>query len=128
MATAHSESTYRRSYIGIWALGAVAFAGLIVAGFPLVGVGAFVVAAVAAVAFQGTYGGVLFDERDRTTLQEAGANTIAVLGMTSAVVFPTFTALHALGVYTWPAWLTPIAWFVTALFGVWLLMLLLARR
>jgi uncharacterized membrane protein len=128
MATTYSESTYRQSYIGIWALGAVAFAGLIVAGLPLVGVATFVAAAVGAVGLQQTYGGVLFDERDQTTLREAGANTIAVLGMTSAVVFPTFTALHALGLYTWPAWLTPIAWIVTALFGVWLVMLLLARR
>ncbi|MFD1586078.1 DUF2178 domain-containing protein [Halorientalis brevis] len=128
MPSTHSESTYRRSYIGSWLAGTVAFAGLIVAGYPVVGAVAFGVAALVAINLQRGYEGPLFDERDEDIVKEASANTISIFGVTSAVVFPTMTALTALGMFEWPWWLTPIAWFVTALYLVWGLNLLLARR
>jgi len=128
MTSRRSESTYRRSYVGTWLAGTVAFVALIVAGYPVVGAVAFGVAAFVAIGLHGQYGGPLFDERDAEIIETASANTISVFGIASAVVFPTMTALHALAVYQWPGWLTPIAWFVTALYLVWGLNLLLARR
>ena len=122
------ESTYRRSYIGSWIAGTLAFVGLIVAGYPVAGAVAFGLAAVVAINLHRGYEGPLFDERDEQIITEASANTISIVGITSGVFFPTMTALHALGVSQWPAWLTPIAWFVTALYGVWGLNLLLARQ
>lgn len=123
-----NESTYRRSYIGIWLAGTLAFVALLVAGYPVAGAGAFGLAALAAIALHRGYRGPLFDERDAEIIETASANTISIVGMTSGVFFPTMTVLHALEVYQWPTWLTPIAWFVAGLYGLWGLNLLLARR
>ena len=113
--TTGSETTYRRLYIGLWVLSGVAFGGGIVVGDPLVGVGAFVALGLAALLTFRRYDGPLFDERDERRQAAASKRTLAVMGVASALVFPGVTALWALGVVEWPAWLTPIAFFVAAL-------------
>jgi uncharacterized membrane protein len=114
-ATPASEATYRTLYIGLWALSGVALAGGIVAGYPLVGVGAFAVAALAALLTFRRYDGPLFDERDEHRQAAASKRTLGIMGIGAALVFPAVTALWALGVVAWPLWLTPIAFFVAAL-------------
>jgi uncharacterized membrane protein len=111
----NSETTYRRLYSVLWGLSGVALAGGIVVGYPLVGVGGFAALALAALLTFHRYDGPLFDERDERRQAAASKRTLAVMGVTSAVVFPGVTALWALGVVEWPLWLTPIAFFVAAL-------------
>ncbi|MFC7138031.1 DUF2178 domain-containing protein [Halobaculum litoreum] len=110
-----SERTYRLLYIGLWALSGVALAAGVVAGYPLIGVGAFAALGLAALLTFRRYDGPLFDERDERRQAAASKRTLAVMGVTSAVVFPGVTALWALGVVEWPLWLTHIAFFVAAL-------------
>jgi len=124
--TATTTTTYRRTYFGLWLGSGLLFAALIVAGYPLVGVGAFAFGALAATALEHR-SPKLFDERDTTIFHEAGANTIAVVGLGSAVLFPTMTALRALGVVAWPLWLAYLGWFVTGLFAIWGCALAVAR-
>jgi hypothetical protein len=128
-----SETTTRRAgnprltYVGLWAVGTALYVGLLVAGFVIAAAVGFGLFAATAVTYHHTRDSPLFDERDRAVLQEAGANTISVFGIGSAIVFPT-AALWAAGVIRWPDWLTPIALFVGGFFLVWLAMLALARR
>jgi uncharacterized membrane protein len=110
-----NESTYRRLYIGLWALSGVALGGGVVVGSPLVGVGAFAALGLAALLTFRRYDGPLFDERDERRQAAASKRTLGIMGVTSALVFPGVTALWALGVIEWPLWLTPIAFFVAAL-------------
>jgi uncharacterized membrane protein len=113
--TTGSETTYRKLYIGLWALSGVALGGGIVAGYPLVGVGAFVALDLVALLTFRRYDGPLFDERDERRQAAASKRTLGIMGVSSALVFPGVTALWALGVVEWPLWLTPIAFFVAAL-------------
>jgi uncharacterized membrane protein len=115
MTTATTETRYRRLYAGLWVLSGVSLGGLIVAGYPLAGVAAFVACIVAAVGAFRYYDGPLFDERDRRIQAAASKRTLAVMGIGSAVVFPSATALWALDVIEWPLWLTPVAFFVAVL-------------
>jgi uncharacterized membrane protein len=117
----------RSTYVALWALGAVLYAGLLVVGYPLVAVGAFAVCGIGAMALQAHSDRPTFDERDRAVFGEAGRNTIALLGMGSAVVFPTMVVLDALGYAEWPVWLAYAGYFVAGLFAVWLAFVLLAR-
>jgi len=110
-----TETTNRRLYIGLWMLLGIVLAGLIVIGRPLLGVVAFVGCAVAALAVFRRYDGPLFDERDRRRQAAASKRTLGIMGMSAAIVFPSVTALWALGVIAWPLWLSPIAFFVAAL-------------
>ena len=114
-STNNSETTYRTLYIGLWAFSGVVLAGGIVADYPLLGVGTFVALGLAALLTHRRYDGPLFDERDEHRQAAASKRTLAVMGITSAVVFPGVTALWALGIVEWPLWLTPIAVFVAAL-------------
>lgn len=120
------EST-RSTYVALWAVGSVLYAGLLLAGYPLVGVAAFVVGAVAAMALQHRADAPTFDERDREVLDEAGRHTVALLGMASAVVFPTMVVGEVLGYVEWPPWLAYAGYFVAVLFAVWGVFVLLAR-
>ena len=113
--TTNYESTYRSLYTGLWVLSGVSLAGFIVAGYPLVGVGSFVVLGLAALLLVRQYDGPLFDERDDHRQAAASKRTLGIMGVTSAIVFPSLTALWALGLVEWPVWLTPIAFFVAAL-------------
>lgn len=126
MTATPTLTTYRRTYFGLWMGSGLLFAACIAAGYPLVGVGTFALGALAATALQHR-SPRLFDERDTTIFHEAGANTIAVVGMSSAVFFPTMTALWALDVIAWPLWLAHLGWFVTGLFAIWGLTLTVAR-
>jgi uncharacterized membrane protein len=110
-----TEKLYRRLYVGLWVLSGVSLAGGIVAGYPLVGVGAFVVAFVAATGVFLAYDGPLFDERDRRLQESASRRTLTIMGLSAAVVFPAVTAAWALNIIAWPLWLTPIAFFIAAL-------------
>ncbi|WP_267643630.1 DUF2178 domain-containing protein [Haloarchaeobius amylolyticus] len=112
---ATDELTYRRLYIGLWILSGVALGALVALGEPLAGVAAFVACAVGALVLFRRYSGPLFDERDQRQQEAASQRTLAIMGMSSAVVFPTVTALWGLGIIEWPVWLTPIAFFVAAL-------------
>jgi uncharacterized membrane protein len=123
-----SVSNPRRTYVALWALATALYVGLLVAGYVVAGVVAFAALALAAVAYHRRTDRALFDERDEAVLQEASANTVALLGQVSAVVFPATAALWALGYVAWPTWLTPVALFVAGLFVVWVGMILLARR
>jgi uncharacterized membrane protein len=116
-ATATTERTHRRAYAGLWALSGLVLAGAIVAGYPLAGVAGFYLFALGATLVARRYTGPLFDERDRTINRRAASQTLGLLGVGSAVLFPTLTALVALGVVEWPAWLTPIALFVPVVYG-----------
>lgn len=111
----NGESTYRSLYVVLWALSGVALGGGIAINYPLVGVGAFVTFALAALVTFRRYDGPLFDERDSRQLAAASKRTLAIMGVTSAIVFPTVTALWALNIIEWPLWLTPIAFFVAVL-------------
>ncbi len=114
--------------MALWALGFVLYAGLIVAGYPIAGVAGFAVCGVAALAYVGTRDRAMFDERDGRLLGHASANTIQLLGVVSAVVFPSMVALDALGVAAWPTWLGYFGYFVAGLFAVWVAFLLVERR
>jgi uncharacterized membrane protein len=122
----HTVST-RSLYAAFWAVGSALYAALIAAGYPLVGVGAFVTGAVAAIALGHRSDRPTFDERDRAVFDEAGRHTMAAIGMTSAVVFPTMVAARALGYVTWPEWFYYAAYFIAGLFAVWGAFVLLAR-
>lgn len=126
-ASPSSFASTRTTYVALWALGTALYAGLLVAGYPLVGVGAFVVAAAAAIGLQASSDAPTFDERDREVFGEAGRHTIALLGMAAAVVFPTMVVASALNYAEWPIWLAYAGYFVAGLFAVWLAFLLLAR-
>jgi uncharacterized membrane protein len=89
--------------------------GLIIAGYLLSAVGAFVARIVAAVAVFRRYEGTLLGERDQRLQEAASKRTLAVIGISAAIVFPLVTVLWALGVIDWPACLTPIAFFVALL-------------
>lgn len=125
--TATSKTNRNRlTYIGLWALAAVAAVVLPVGGYPVAGAVAFF--ALGGATFALGPPEAMFDERDTDIVEEASANTIQVLGISSAVVFPTVSVLAALGYIKFPAWLSSIGMFVALLFALWLGFLLLARR
>ena len=125
--TATSKTNRNRlTYIGLWALAAAAAVVLPVGGYPVAGTVAFFVLGGATFALGRPES--MFDERDADIIEEASANTIQVLGISSAVVFPTVSVLAALGYIEFPPWLGLIGLFVALLFVLWASFLLLARR
>lgn len=110
-----TERLYRGSFVGLWVCSGVALAVGIVVGHPLAGVAGFVGCGVASLVLFTRYERPLFDERDEARRAAASRRTLAVVGVGSAVVFPTVTTLWALDVIGWPRWLTPIALFVAGL-------------
>ena len=124
------ERTERRrlTYVGLWALGTVAFVGLTVGGYPALGTVAFFALGAAAVALHGASEAILFDERDAEILRTASTNTIQVFSYGSAIVFPVVSALAGLGYISFPLWLAPVGLFVAGLFLVWFGFVLLTRR
>lgn len=101
---------------------------LIAFGYPLVGVAGFALLFGAAGYLQVNYSATLFDERDKHIHERASGWTLALFGWACALFFPTMTALVALGYTTWPDWLVPIALLVPVVYGVYGLLLLVARR
>lgn len=126
--TAHTSRTDRNrlTYIGLWALAAVAAVVLPVSGYPVAGAVAFFILGGATFALGRPES--IFDERDADIIREASANTIQVLGISSAVVFPAVSVLAALGYIEFPPWLGFIGLFVALLFALWVGFLLLARH
>lgn len=120
-------STYRNAYRATWAAAFACYFGLIAIGYPLAGVGTFVVGVAVAVSLRQTYGGPLFDERDREIHRTAADWTVAVFGWAAAVTFPTLVVLEALGRYEWSAWTTTIAGAVFAFYGLYALLLVSVR-
>jgi len=126
--TPERERTYRLAFAGLWGASALALAGFVTAGYPLVGVAAFAVLGLAAIGLVGVYDGPLFDERDRAVNRAAAARTLMVFGWASAVFFLALTALVALDVLAWPAWVTPVALFIPLLYGTYGAFLFVERR
>ncbi len=58
----------------------------------------------------------VFDERDETISKAAASRTLTVLGLASAVVFPTLTAAWGLDLFVWQPWSSAVALFVAVLF------------
>jgi len=116
----------RLTYISLWVVATVAFIGATIAGYPAVGAIAFFVFGGATFALGRPAS--MFDERDATIIEEASANTIRVIGLTSAVVFPVLSALAGFGYIEFPLWLAPIGMFVAAIFALWAAFLLFARQ
>jgi len=125
---AHSERTYRLTYGALSGLSGLALGVLIAAGYSLAGVAGFVVFFGAAAYLQASYSGTLFDERDRQIHERASGWTLSLFGWASAVFFPTMTVLVALDYTTWPTWLVPIAFTVPLVYGVYGILLFVARR
>jgi uncharacterized membrane protein len=126
--TAHTGKTNRDrlTYIGLWALAAIAAVVLPVGGYPVAGAVAFFVLGGATFALGRPES--MFDERDADIIEEASANTVMVLGISSGVVFPMLSVLAALGYVEFPPWLGLIGLFVAVLFALWVSFLLFARR
>lgn len=118
--TGGSESTFRTAWAGLWLFGALALGALSYFDLPLAGVGIYVVAAIAAIALWIRYPTTLFDERDASIHRQASGTTLSLLGIVSAVVFPTLVALWGVGLFEWGPWTTASAFIVAAIFTVYL--------
>lgn len=116
----------RLTYIGLWGLATIAYIGATIAGYPAAGAIAFFVLGGATFALG--HPESMFDERDATIIERASANTIRIVGLSSAVVFPTTAALAGLGYIEFPLWLAPIGVSIAVMFALWAGFLLLARR
>jgi uncharacterized membrane protein len=125
---ARSERTYRRLHAALSAASGLTLGVLIAFGYPLVGVSGFALLFAIAGYLQVTYPATLFDERDRRVHERASGWTLALFGWACALFFPTMTVLVALGYTTWPDWLVPIALLVPVVYGVYGLLMLVARR
>ena len=126
--TTHGGLTPRRTYVCFWAVGTVLYVALLLAEQVLAGVALFALFGIGAMGYHRSREHPMLDERDEAVFETASANTVGLLGIVSAVVFPTTAALDALGYAEWPVWLSPVALFVTALFVVWGVNLVLASR
>jgi uncharacterized membrane protein len=111
-----APTTVRRLVSGAAVFGGIALAVLTVAGRPLVGVGAYVVAMAAVVGAQLQANAPVFDERDERISKEAASRTLTVFGIASGVVFPALTVAWGLGAFEWQPWISAIALFVAVLF------------
>ncbi|EMA36251.1 hypothetical protein [Halococcus hamelinensis] len=125
--TSYTRTTNRNRllYIGLWALATMVFVGTTVAGYPAVGAVAFFV--LGGATFTLGEPESMFDERDASIIKEASANTIRVVGLTSAVVFPVVSALAGLGYVEFPMWLAPVGGFIAVMFALWGGFLVVAR-
>jgi len=108
--------TTRRLTTALSAGGGLALGALVVVGRPLVGVAAYALGMLAAVALQYRSDAVLYDERDTAISRRAAALTLRTYGYASAVVFPALTVAWALGYFDWPAWSVALALGVAAVY------------
>ncbi len=111
-----SPTTVRRLFGLAVVLGGLALAGFTVVGRPLVGVGAYGLAMIATAVSLLQTDSPVFDERDETISKAAASRTLTVLGLASAVVFPTLTAAWGLDLFVWQPWSSAVALFVAVLF------------
>lgn len=105
----------RKVYMGLWALSGVSMTALVSVGYPIVGVGAFVLLGLSAMLLFRRYDGPLFDERDERRQEAASRKTLSVMEVVSAVVFPGTAVLWSLNLVKWPTWLTPVGLFIAGL-------------
>lgn len=104
-----NQTTQRTIVLSAAALAFVLYFGLQSVGYPLAGVGAFVVLLGGAVGLSVGSTARLFDERDHRVHERAAGHTIALYGWMCAIGFPTVVALDAIGHVTFPDWLVPIS-------------------
>lgn len=99
--------THRSKYVSVFFLAGAIYAAFIVAGLPLVGVGAWVVVCVAGQVYRCRLDRPLFDERDRSLYQTAAARTIRTLSVGAGIVFPGAVVFFAVtgNESQWPRWL-----------------------
>lgn len=119
MTTTHSQTTYRRTYIGLWVLGGLLLGILTAIRRPLVGVGFYLLAVGGALGFWYHFqqkAGTVFDERDDYVHRTASGYTLTVFGYASAIVFPVLTALTAVGQFEWTSGTTAVAVSVAVLY------------
>ncbi|KZN25839.1 hypothetical protein A4G99_05335 [Haladaptatus sp. R4] len=95
--------------MGVFVLAAAVYAVLIVAGYPFVGVGAWVAICAVGVAYRHRLDRPLFDERDEMLNRIAARRTIRILGICSAIGFPAAVVLWATGYNEWPPWMRWLA-------------------
>lgn len=112
------ESMFRTAWAGLWLFGALALGVLSYFDVPLAGVGIYVLAAIAAIVLWIRYPTTLFDERDASIHRQASGTALYLLGIVSAVVFPTLVALWGFGMFEWGPWTTASAFLVAAIFTV----------
>jgi hypothetical protein len=126
--TAGPTGTSNRTvYFGLWALSAVAFAGLVVAGQGLAAAAAFVVLGGAATAYQAS-GAVRFDERDRTIGGIAAGRAVQAFGIGAGILFPTLVAATALDYVEWTPFLSGVSATVTVFFVLWAVTVVAVKR
>jgi uncharacterized membrane protein len=111
-----SPTAVRRLFGLTVVVGALALAGFTIVSRPLVGVGAYVLAMIATAGALLQADAPVFDERDETISKEAARQTLMVLGLASAVVFPALTVAWGLDLFEWQPWSSAIALFVAVLF------------
>jgi uncharacterized membrane protein len=111
-----SPTAVRRLFGLAVVLGGLALAGFTVVGRPLVGVSAYGLAMIATAVSLLQTDSPVFDERDETISKAAASRTLTVLGLASAVVFPTLTVAWGLNLFEWQPWNSAIALFVAVLF------------
>src|SRR5699024_11211151 len=96
----------RLKYVSVLLLAAGAYVVLIAAGYPLVGVGAWVVLSGGSFGYRYLSKRSLFDERDQHLKGIAARQTIGIVGIGAAVLFPAAVILRATGHIEWPSWLS----------------------
>ncbi len=96
-----SESTTRKTYIGLWMLGGITLGTATALGQPLIGFLAFLTSVIAAIGVWYSYPGPMFDERDTQIHDKASGHTLTIVGYASAVIFPSLTALYGLDYFEW---------------------------
>jgi uncharacterized membrane protein len=117
----------RTVYFGLWALAAVAFVGLQVAGQLVLAAVAFLFLGGAATVYR-TTGDVRFDERDRTVGGIAAARAVRAFGIGAAILFPSLTAAVGLDYVEWTPFLSGVSATVTVFFVLWAATVLAVKR
>ena len=96
----------RLRYVTVLLAAGAAYAAFIVAGYPLVGVGAWVVLCGSGFGYRYLSKYSLFDERDQQLKGIAARQTIGAVGLGAAVLFPAAVVLQAIGYIEWSPWLS----------------------
>lgn len=109
----------RQMYVGLFVLAVLSYAAFIAAGYPLIGVVAYLVCCAAGVVYHISRDRPLFDERDWTLRDAAAARTLNLLGTAVAIGFPAAVVYYALAApdVDWPSWLF---WLGIYVFGLYL--------
>lgn len=125
--TGPAGTSSRTVYFGLWAVAALSFAGLVLAGRGLVAAASFVILGGAATVYQ-LSSGVHFDERDRTIGGVAAARAVQAFGIGAGILFPSLVGAAALGHLEWTPFLSGVAATVTVFFLLWAVTVLIVKR